>query len=650
MCGVIAALGGRASALRPRILAGVEGLRHRGPDGEGVWMEQCEESAVGLGHVRLATAALGDGAQPISNEDGSIVASCSGEIYGDAEMRADLIARGHRFRTSGDCELIVHMYEEHGAIETARRLRGEFAFVLWDDRKQTLFAARDRSGVRPLHFSEQAGEAEILVASEARGLFSMGVHPDWNIEALGVALTLQYPPASESLFHAVTPLAPGQVLVKRCGEPIRLVPYAEPHKAAASGIDTARTFTDAARSVRDTLDEAVRLRLRAEVPVAALLSGGLDSTAVAALARRHVTDLAAYTVRFTDSPAHDESAKAAASAVELGLEHRVVELDSYALLEALPAAVLQSEGISVNHHVAAKALLMKRLRRDGVVVALTGEGADEHFFGYAHLRGDVEAQGGDAASNQPLGRHAASSGLMLPSADGASHLGPISAVLGFTPTWLRAKAELGQRVHALLCPDVRAHIESSRPVERFAAGLADRWRSARNAGQDRATIAAGTWSEHALEGYILQTLSDRLELANGVEGRPAFLDPRVTALAASLPTRFKVRGGEGKSVLREALRGVVPDAVRTREKHPFLAPPPIGAHDFYTEQLDRDAFRPGGLFQRSEMERRLQHLESSNDAERAHWHAALMIAFSCAWLQDGLLSDRPILAAGRNDA
>ncbi|MEM7518766.1 MAG: asparagine synthase-related protein, partial [Planctomycetota bacterium] len=146
--------------------------------------------------------------------------------------------------------------------------------------------------------------------------------------------------------------------------------------------------------------------------------------------------------------------------------------------------------------------------------------------------------------------------------------------------------------------------------------------------------------------YILQTLSDRLELANGVEGRPAFLDSRVVALARALPTGFKIRDGEGKVVLREALRGVVPEAVRRREKHPFLAPPPVCAVDFYRSQLDRPAFGADGLFSRDEMERRLEHLESPHNALRAHWHAALMIAFSCAWLRDGLLSrDRPTTAS-----
>lgn len=638
MCGVIAALGGSASALRPRLQAGLAGLRHRGPDGSGVWVHRREEPAVGIGHVRLATVALEDGAQPIANEDGSIVVACSGELYGDAEIRADLIARGHRFRTQSDCELIVHLYEEYGAKATAQRLRGEFAFVLWDEREKTLIAARDPAGVRPLYFSEDAEDAELVLASEARGLFAMGVDSAWDMDALSVALTLQYPPASETLFRGVRPLRPGELLIKRAGEPMRRVSYDLAHGTGAQPSPKRASFDDAANEVRQTLDEAVRLRLRAEVPVAALLSGGLDSTAIAALARQHVQSLSAYTVRFTDSPAHDEAAEAAASATALDLEHRVLELNSAALLEELPAAVIQSEGISVNHHVAAKALLMRQLRRDGVVVALTGEGADEHFFGYAHLRGDV-----DSASR--VEGHAASSGLMLPSGRGAD-LRPVRAALGFTPTWLQAKAELGQRVHSLLRPDARAFVNDLRPLDRFAASLTVQ----RNGASDRVEIAASTWTQHALEGYILQTLSDRLELANGVEGRPAFLDSRVVALARALPTGFKIRAGEGKAVLREALRGVVPEAVRAREKHPFLAPPPVGAIEFYRRQLDRTAFATDGLFSRDEMERRLEHLESPNGALRAHWHAALMIAFSCAWLQDGLLSSDRLAAARTSHA
>ena len=629
MCGVVAVLGGDPGQAELLALRGVQALHHRGPDGNGHWVNRGDtasgSTAVALGHTRLATFALEDGAQPIENEDGSIALTCSGELYGYLEMRRALEAKGHRFRTGSDCELIVHLYEEHGPIGCVERLRGEFAFVLWDGRQERLMAARDGMGVRPLLFAELAspGGVQTIFASEAKALLAMGLAPRWNCESLSVAAALQYPLAGESLFEGVRHLLPGEVLLQRSGEAATRQRI-EPPIAEWRG-----TFADAAEAVGAALEGAVQERMRAAVPAAALLSGGLDSTMVAALGVKFSPGLPAYTVSFEDNSRYDESAFAASSAEALGLDHRVATLRTSDLVAALPAAVAHSEGLSINHHVAAKYLLMRRMREDGFAVALTGEGADELFFGYAHLRSDAGIAGLGASNT-------ASAGLMLPTdAVASATLAPIQDALGFVPTWIRAKAEVGARFRTLLNPEFCAELDAHRPVERFASSVA----SLRGAG-DAPTVGARTWRDHALSGYILGTLSDSMELAHAVEGRPAFLDQRVTALAASLPTEFKIRGRLEKAVLREAAKGMIPEDVRLREKHPFLAPPTSFGAAATLAESDRDAFASGGMLSAQALADRVERLRNAPLSERAAWEPAIMLALSLSWLQDAYVARR----------
>ncbi len=628
MCGVVAVLGGDPGRTSEQVERGLHSLRHRGPNGKSAWANS-KSQTVALGHVRLATFAVASGHQPVADEDESVVVTCSGELYDYAATRQELEAKGHRFSTGGDCELIVHLYKEYGPLGCMRRLRGEFAFVLWDEREQRLMAARDGMGVRPLLFAELAvdGDSQWLFASEASALFAMGVEARWSHRALSVAAALQYPLAGESLFEGVHHVLPGEVILQRAGEPMTRQRF-QPEPTPWTG-----SFEEAAEAVRAELEGAVRARMRSEVPVAALLSGGLDSTMVAALAAQEAPTLTAYTVSFEGNVAYDELAFAASTAKHLGLDHQVVSLNERALAECLPVAVAQSAGLSINHHIAAKYLLMQRMHGDGVVVALTGEGADELFYGYAHLRSDAGVAGVGASN-------AASAGLMLPTdAPSALDLGPVQGALGFVPTWVRAKGELGARFRSLLQPEFRAELDTHRPIERFASSVAHH----RDSG-DAPTVGARTWSDHALSGYILGTLSDRMELAHAVEGRPAFLDQRVVKLAASLPTEFKIRGRLEKAVLREAAKGWIPEDVRQREKHPFLAPPTSYGAAASLAETDRDAFAPGGMLSSRAFTERVQALQGAPAAERSAWEPAMMLALSLSWLHEAFVA-RPAVGA-----
>jgi asparagine synthase (glutamine-hydrolysing) len=576
MCGVVGAFGAALPALGQRAAA-LETLRLRGPDargehlGPGAW----------LGHTRLAIVAPADGAQPLTSEDGAVVAVVNGEIYDDARLRRELEARGHRFRTASDSELVVHLYEEHGDA-FIDHLRGELACLLWDARRQRLVAARDRFGVKPLVWATLPGGA-LALASEAKALFALGLPRAWDEQAFLHAVRHQYLPPERSLFAGVRTVPPAHVLIAEASAPPRLRCYWDLDAApdVPAGLEDPRA---AAEAVRDALDEAVRLRLRADVPVAFALSGGLDSSLVLALAARHLPGSPeAFGVCF-EHPPYDERRAAQAVAAHVGARFNPVVVTQDALLDALPEAVRCAEGLAINGQLPAKHLLAAAIRGAGYPVVLTGEGADELLLGYPFLIADLAAAAPPAqarAALQALLRdNPASRGVMLP--DGALEaaddpgLAALRRRLGFVPTFLRAKAAFGARLLGLLDDRARARVAADDPMTALLDSPAlnlPELPDLATRGAHPVAVSASLWARLALAGYILRTLGDGTEMAHSVEGRPPFLDHRVAELATALPVALRLRDGRPKAVLRDAAAGLLPADTVARPKHPFLAPP-----------------------------------------------------------------------------
>ena len=522
MCGIVAQIGPLPNAGRMR--AALAALVHRGPDATTLF----EAEGIALGHTRLSVIAPEDGAQPVVNEDKSVVAVVSGELYDHVRIRREMSRRGHRFRTRSDSEILVHLYEEYGDA-CLEHLRGEFAFVLWDERERRLFAARDRFGVRPLLYAMRG--AELCIASEAKALFQLGILPRWDMDALFVALHAHYVPADRTLFQGVRQLRPGQALTFQHGELATFTYWdMDLPRTRASTLNV----HEAERHVSAALDEAVRLRLVSDVPLCVQLSGGIDSSVVAALAVRHSdAPVQCFTVSFEQS-AWDEAAQAQVTADMLGARLTTVRLGSRALVDALPGAVRAAEGLAVNLHIAAKYLLARRISKAGFRVVLTGEGADEVFLGYAHLRQDF-----GVSRQQLAATNRASAGLMLAEGQGLS-LDGVRSRLGFVPSFLAAKATLGRRVASLLTPDFVGRFVGRDPFSELldAVGPADAMH-----GRASVDVARYAWSKTALATYILRTLGDGMEMSSSIEGRVPMLDhvlyetvrdlPRTSALLAS---------------------------------------------------------------------------------------------------------------------
>ncbi len=552
MCGIVAVLSHERRVERAALERATDALRLRGPDGVGFWIDAA--ARVGLGHRRLAVVDREGGAQPLSSADGRVHVVVNGELYGAAALRLELEQRGHCFRTRSDSELLVHLYVQHG-LGALEHLRGEFAFVLWDARERRLMAARDRFGTKPLCWTEHDGA--LWIASQAKALFAAGVPARWDLASLEHAARMQYPLPEATLFRDVHELAPGHMLLASEGR-VSIQRYwdlaypIEPTEPTEPGV----TF-------RALLDDAVAVRLVADVPAAFHLSGGIDSSSVAAIAARALGHIDCFTVSFDDAR-YDELGLAREVATAIGARHHVVRVGALDVAHVMDDAVVAGEGLAINAHLAAKYMLSRAIRAAGFKIALTGEGADEVLAGYAHLRSDL-GQDGLLASN------AASRGIMLP--DGAALCtDAVQARLGFVPTWLRAKASLGARMRSVLAEPVRE-------LDSFAALLEQTDVDGQLRGRGHVEQSLYLWCKSALEGYILRTLGDGMEMAHSVEGRLPFLDSRLFEFVRTLPLHHKIRAGREKHILREAMRGDVPDSVLEREKHPFLAPPSFGAAD-----------------------------------------------------------------------
>ena len=530
-----------------------EELVHRGPDADGLEIS----GRAGLGCRRLAIIDVPSGGQPLHDESGTIVAVCNGEIYNHRALRLDLERQGHRFRTGSDAEVIPHLYEERG-LGFVDALDGMFALALWDARRGRLVLARDRMGEKPLYYA-LTGDG-IVFASEPKALLASGtVEPRADGAAIAAYLQTGYVAGPRSAFRGVAKVLPGTRLVVE-GEGLReetfwtLAPYlAEP--ALDLDLDTAAAALNAA------LRRAVIAALVSDVPVGVFLSGGLDSTAVAAIAREHLgPDLDTFTVAF-DVPGFDERGYAALAARALGTRHHVLVVTPELFL-----AGLQEVSRLIDEPLADQSLiptyLLARHARTRVKVVLVGEGSDELFAGYPTHLG---ARLGERYRRLP--RHVRGALAALAPHLGASH-GNVTAGYMARRFLEMAEAPLAARHRAwtgcMAAADVDALAAAGGPLETSPAPDPPPARSELDA-------VLGLDLTGHLRDELLTNL-DRMTMAASLEGRAPFLDHHLVELACRLPAELKLRGLIGKRVLRRAVAELVPAATRRRVKRGLAVP------------------------------------------------------------------------------
>src|SRR5262245_1214724 len=636
MCGIVA-LVSRREPIDPQVLErATRRLDHRGPDGHRQWI--APHRCVGLGHARLSVIDLHTGDQPIASEDERLHIVVNGEFYDYERVQRELEQSGHRLRTRSDSEIALHLYEELGA-QCLHRLRGEFAFVLWDEANQTLFAARDRFGIKPLYYAEQDGV--LALASEAKALFAAGLPARWDPTGFVQATSLLVPEQDSSLFDGVRQVPPGHYLLAT-GRGVRIVRYWDfDYPQAEAGAP--RSDAECAEALRHELDEAVRIRLRADVPVGCYLSGGIDSCAVLGLAARHRSDpIRVFTLAF-DRADYDESGIAREMAERVGAEFHPIPIRQADLADHFADAVWHSEMTCINGHGVAKFALSRAVRDAGYKVVITGEGSDEILAGYPHFRRDMllyDSAGQDPATVKRLlaelnDANPVSRGLLLP--DGrALPLASVQRLLGFTPSWFEAFGTTAFKLRALFTDGFIASVGEHDPYRTLLNGLDVHGQMS---GRPPVHQSLYLWAKTHLPNYVLTVLGDRMEMAHSIEGRVAFLDHHVVELVRSLPVAQKIRGMTEKYVLREATRSVLTDTVYRRHKHPLTSPPVALTPDQPLHALVQDTLRGPVMkslpfFDQRKVMALLDSLPTMDDGARTAIDPALMIMLSACVLQE----------------
>lgn len=654
MCGILALF--NLSENRPpepsRLEAGLAAMRHRGPDGLRHWL--APDGRAALGHARLAIVAVRDGDQPLKNEDKSLHLVVNGELYDHIKVGQELARRGHTIATSSDSEVALHLYEEHG-LDFVSQLRGEFALALYDEKKQRLVVARDRFGIKPVCYAVQDGQ--LLVASEAKALFAMGLEASFDSESVYHTLNMQYTLPDRTLFSGVKQLPPGHFLLAQDGQ-IRIEKYfdldypeLESGADAASGAGAHNKFGERELSTAEQneliaefaelFEESVRLRLFAEFPVVCHLSGGLDSSSVLAMAAKNSTEpINCFTVSFAQE-GYDELSIAREMAEKVGGKLHVVPVSARDIVENLEDACFKSEGLAVNGHLTAKHLLNKAIHEAGFRVSLTGEGADEVLAGYPHLRSDILKASGESQKLAAL--HAAnpmSKGIMLASGKSLS-LDCVQEALGYVPGFLEAKGTLGYKMLSVANEDfLHEHNLQKRDAYKDLLGHFDL--DAQVTHRHPVYQSLYLWSKTALANYILRTLGDGVEMGQSLEGRLPFLDHKLFEFLRTLPVSMKIHGDNEKFILKEAMKPYITDTIYNRHKHPFVAPPvsrfaDAGVHSLIREKLASKSFADLAFYDQTKILALFDRLDSMDDEERAATDPVFMTALSYLAINERLI-------------
>ena len=588
-------------------------ITHRGPDDSGLFID----GAIGLGHRRLSIVDVAAGHQPMTNEDGSLQIIYNGEIYNHADYRAGLEARGHRYVTHCDTETILHLYEEDGA-RCVEKLRGMFAFAIWDARRRELFIARDRLGVKPLYYVHN-DDGSLYFASEIKSLLAArAVAPEINFRTLPDYLANHAPSGDETLYVGVRRLPAGHTLLWRDGQ-VEIKKYWD--------ISFARSEEDAGRGEEDYIEEwaetfrtSVRLRLMADVPLGMFLSGGIDSSAIAAVMSGMVDEpIKTFSVAFAEREANElEYARLVANAYKTDHHEIIVTPDDF--LSMWPKLVWH-EDEPLAHLASVPLYFVSRLASEHVKVVLTGEGSDELLAGYQRyyktlynqkigaqyhrltnesLRGVVRRQIESLGAGSLVRRKLSRTFLCLP-------LDLESIYFDNFAVFPRAMQ------NELLAPETKERTGNVSPyaeINRFLKG-------------NDATSPLNQWLYTDIKTYLHELLmkQDQMSMAASIESRVPFLDHKLVELTARLPERLKLRGLTTKYVLRRSMKGVLPDVILKRPKMGF--PVPLG-------KWFRGQFRPvideyvlgeramsRGLFNADYVRRLVgRHLSGENHTER----------------------------------
>jgi asparagine synthase (glutamine-hydrolysing) len=609
MCGIIGVFNQHEDGQVERqiLLQMLAMIRHRGPDGFGIYQDE----QVSLGSARLSIIDLTGGDQPISNEDGSIWIVFNGEIFNYIELRPPLEAKGHRFATHSDTEVIVHLYEEYG-LECLKHLNGQFAIAIWDARRRRLFLARDRLGIRPLFYTQHQGK--LLFGSEIKTLLAYpGVQAEIDPESLDQIFTYWSTLAPRSAFKRIYEVPPGCYLLAQSDQ---LTTQSYWSLDFGDGSIPGASLQDYQDALEELLVDATRVRLRADVPVGAYLSGGLDSSTITAIIRNYTdTPLDTFSISFSD-PEFDESPFQRQMADFLGTQHQVVYTRHIDIGALFPQVIWHTEIPILRTAPVPLYKLSELVRQNHYKVVLTGEGADEILAGYDIYK---EAKIRRFWARQPDSKlrpllfnrlypeisHMPNSNAYLASFFGVGLEDTSARDYSHQVRW-RATSRAKRFFSAALQSELLA-LQPNLQTVYYPADF-ERW--------DPLGQAQYLESAIFLPQYLLSSQGDRVGMAHSVEGRFPFLDYRVVEFCCRLPPEVKLFGLNEKYLLRRLARKWLPDEIWQRRKRPYRAPihrsffGPEGELEYVRELLSEKCLRASGLFNPAAVQQMVHKLQA----------------------------------------
>jgi asparagine synthase (glutamine-hydrolysing) len=571
----------------------IRSLHHRGPDGNGVYTN----GFVGLAHARLSIIDLAGGAQPMSSTDEQLWITFNGEIFNYLELRAELLTKGHVFRTHSDTEVILAAYREYGE-DCVQHFNGQWAFAVWDARANKLFASRDRFGVRPFFYCTTNNA--FLFASEIKALFT---HPDVprRLDPVGLDQIFTFwvtlPP--HTAFDSIHQLAPGNSLRVQDGKLSTWQYWALDYVDPCANGDAPRY----ARELHDLLLDAATIRLRSDVPVGAYLSGGLDSTVITSLISKVAGDrLRTFSVSFEDSEFDESSFQREATAF-FGTDHSDVPCSADAIGRVFPDVVKHVEQPLIRTAPAPMYLLSRHVRNSGYKVVLTGEGADELLGGYDIFKEEKIRR--FWARNLGSQWRPLLLKRLYPYMQNLQRQSPayLKAFFNVTPQDLASpffshlpRWVLTSRLKLFFSASMKSQLQSHAAFDDFEAALPPAFRAWTPFNRAEYLEASSL-----LPGYLLSAQGDRMAMANSIEARYPFLDHRVVQFATQLPSRLKMKVLDQKHVLKSAFKERIPESIRRRAKQPYRAPDGASllgpsARDYVGSLLSPTAIADYGVF------------------------------------------------------
>lgn len=593
MCGIVGVLNLAEPQPVPEVILRqmLSMIRHRGPDEFGIYRDEWAN----LGNARLSIVDLGGGQQPIGNEDATMWIVFNGEIFNHVELRRDLEAKGHRFKTHCDTEVVLHLYEEYG-VDCLTYLNGQFAIAIWDTRQRSLFLARDRLGVRPLFYAVRDGQ--LVFGSEIKTLLAHPqVHAEIDPAALAQVFTFWSALVPQTIFKQIYTLPPGHYMRVQAGQ-IRIEPYWEPDFNVEPNAH--RTAQDYLEEFEHLLIDATLIRLRADVPVGAYLSGGLDSSTTTAIIRKYTqTPLDTFSIAFSD-PEFDESEFQQQMAAMLGTDHQVIYCTQPDIGRVFPDVIWHTESPTLRTAPAPMFMLSELVHQHDLKVVITGEGADEFLGGYDIFKEMVVrrfwAKQPDSQWRSLLLRKLYPEIARLGGKSEAFLTGFFKKNLTDTDSPFYSHSirwSNTARLQRLLLnqPDV-AVPEWAEDLVPLPAKF-KQWSS----------LAQAQYLEIVtfLSPYLLSSQGDRVAMAHSVEGRFPFLDYRVVEFCNRLPAKLKMRGLNEKWLLRQLASKLLPAEIWQRRKRPYRAPIHrsffhANTPDYVSELLSESALQESGLF------------------------------------------------------